>query len=101
MDKITGVFFIVLATTFFAAAQKTAVKFEKQQHDFGQVQQWNNPPAYFVFTNTGTTDMLFLPIKYREDIFVEIPKGKIKAAQTDTVAVYYFTDKPGEFQQSV
>ncbi len=33
--------------------------------------------------------------------FVSLPKGKIKAGQTDTVVVYYFTDKLGEFQQSV
>lgn len=101
MGKTIGILFLVLTPVFFAAGQKSTVKFDRHLFDFGQVQQWNNPPAHFLFTNTGDADLLFLPIRYREDIFVEIPKGKIKAGQTDTIFVYYFTDKPGEFQQSV
>lgn len=91
----------LISIAFFATAQKPALQFNKQLHDFGQVQQWSNPPAVFLFTNTGSSETLFLPTRQRDDIFVSLPKGKIKVGQTDTVVVYYFTDKLGEFQQSV
>src|SRR5688572_7673351 len=98
--KITTAVMIVLIAPLIGLAQKPAVKFDKQLHDFGQVQKWNNPPAYFLFTNTGKTDLLFLPTAQQKDIFVDIPKGYIKPAHTDTIVIYYFTDQVGEFQKS-
>ncbi|MDZ4847024.1 MAG: VWA domain-containing protein [Chitinophagales bacterium] len=99
MKHLTAIIFFPWIL-FFAAAQKPTLVFEKKLHDFGQVQQWSNPPAVFLFTNTGS-ETLFLPTRQREDIFVSLPQGKIKPGQTDTVVLYFFTDKLGEFQQSV
>ncbi len=61
----------------------------------------DNPPAFFIFTNLGSMESLFLPTFQRDDIFVEIPKNKIKPGERDTVFVYYFTSEIGEFQKSV
>ena len=92
---------LFISFSFLAAGQKPTLQFDKQFYDFGAVQQWNNPVAAFIFTNAGDKDALFLPTYPQDDIFIELPKGKIAAGSTDTVFVYYFTDKQGEFQKDV
>lgn len=94
-------FFLFSSLSFTTSAQKQPLQFDKQLHDFGQAQQWNNPPAVFLFRNTSESETIFLPTRQRDDIFVTLPKGKIKPGQADTVVIYYFTDKLGAFQQSV
>ena len=98
------IFFFIFFTLFpvaFAFSQQQTFRFETTTFDFGAVNQWNNPPAVFLFTNKGTAEAMFLPIFPRDDIFAELPKSKIKPGATDTVFVYYFTSALGEFQKSI
>lgn len=92
---------IFLATSLNAFSQKQGIRFEHEVFDYGQVNQWNNPPAAFLFANTGSREIMFLPTFKRDDIFAELPKGKIKPGASDTVFIYYFTSETGEFQKSI
>ncbi|GIV33418.1 MAG: hypothetical protein KatS3mg031_0953 [Chitinophagales bacterium] len=83
------------------SAQKTPIVFEKSVFDFGEISNWNNPPAIFVFSNRSTSEILFLPTFPAHDVYVELPKGKIPAGAVDTVKIYYFTPGIGEFEKKV
>lgn len=85
----------------FVFSQQQNLKFREQLFDFGEVHLWNTPPAQFTFTNTGSDEILFLPTFPQNDIFVDLPKDKIKPGENDTISIYYFTSFTGEFLRSV
>ncbi len=92
---------IFLAACLNVFSQKQGIRFEHEIYDYGQVTQWNNPPAAFKFTNTSPKEVMFLPTFKRNDIFAGLPQGKIKPGESDTVFIYYFTSETGEFQKSL
>ncbi len=99
--KKTLLLFSLISISLMSFAQKSALRFDRQTYDFGEINQWNNPPATFIFTNTGKTDFMFLPTFPRDDIFIQLPKGKIQPGTADTITVFYFTSSTGVFQKNV
>lgn len=63
--------------------------------NFGKVSMWNNPPARFEFTNTGSSPVIFLPVPYQRNIQITIPKGYIQPGASAEIAVHYYTDEGG------
>jgi len=56
---------------------------------------WNNPPARFEFTNTGSSPVIFLPVPYQRNIQITIPRGYIQPGESAEIVVHYYTDEGG------
>ncbi|WP_266368707.1 DUF1573 domain-containing protein [Tellurirhabdus rosea] len=54
MKKVFSLFVVLFAITTVAFAQKGVVKFAKESHDFGKIEQGKPVTFTFEFTNTGT-----------------------------------------------
>lgn len=93
--KYLMLLFMVLPSLLLA--QKT----DRKVHDFGTVESWNNPVATFVVTNTGKTDLVFLPTFPAKDVLVQLPSTPIKPGGSGEVGIQYFTEKKGAFSRSV
>jgi Mg-chelatase subunit ChlD len=87
--------FLLLASSFSASAQH--VKWESRSFDYGTVTDWNSPPAVFKFTNTSKEKIMFLPMFYQREMYVEIPKRKIEPGESSEVKVYLYTNETGPF----
>lgn len=73
------------------------VKWESRSFDYGTVTEWNSPPAVFKFTNTSKEKIMFLPMFYQREMYVEIPKRKIEPGESAEVKVYLYTNETGTF----
>jgi len=78
-----------------------AQKIDRKVHDYGTVEQWNNPVATFVVTNNTKADIMFLPTFPAKDVLVTVPKGPIKAGESQEVTIQYFTENKGSFTRTV
>jgi Mg-chelatase subunit ChlD len=87
--------FLLLASSFSASAQH--VKWESRSFDYGTVTDWNSPPAVFKFTNTSKEKIMFLPMFYQREMYVEIPKRKLEPGESAEVKVYLYTNETGPF----
>ncbi len=87
----------LLVASYSALAQQ--VKWESRTHDFGVVTDWNSPPAVFKFTNTSNEKIMFLPMFYQREMYVEIPKRKIEPGESAEVKVYLYTNETGAFSK--
>ena len=76
-------------------------KADRKLHDFGIVEQWNNPTATFVVTNNTKADFVFLPTFPAKDVLVQLPQGAIKPGASAEVTIQYFTEKKGSFNRTV
>ncbi len=76
------------------------VKWESRSYDFGLVNEWNSPPAVFKFTNTGKEKIMFLPMFYQRELYVEIPRGYIEPGESREVKIYFYTGETGAFNKS-
>jgi Mg-chelatase subunit ChlD len=79
------------------AAYAQHVKWEDRSFDHGTVTDWNSPPAVFKFTNTSKEKIMFLPMFYQREMYVEIPKRKLEPGETAEVKVYLYTNETGPF----
>jgi len=66
-------------------------------HNFGKVKLWNNPKATFTFTNPSSKRMLFLPIPYQRNLYVNLPEGYIESGETVEIETIYYTEDLGNF----
>jgi Mg-chelatase subunit ChlD len=73
------------------------VKWEDRSFDHGTVTDWNSPPAVFKFTNTSKEKIMFLPMFYQREMYVEIPKRKLEPGESAEVKVYLYTNETGPF----
>ena len=73
------------------------VKWESRSFDYGTVTDWNSPPAVFKFTNTSKEKIMFLPMFYQREMYVEIPKRKIEPGESAEVKVYLYPNETGPF----
>jgi uncharacterized protein YegL len=89
--------FLLLASSFSASAQH--VKWESRSFDYGTVTDWNSPPAVFKFTNTSKEKIMFLPMFYQREMYVDIPKRKIEPGESAEVKVYLYTNETGSFSK--
>ncbi|MCG3167228.1 MAG: hypothetical protein POELPBGB_03014 [Bacteroidia bacterium] len=85
----------LLVIGYSASAQH--VKWESRSFDHGTVTDWNSPPAVFKFTNTSKEKIMFLPMFYQREMYVEIPKRKIEPGESAEVKVYLYTSETGPF----
>ncbi len=74
---------------------------DRKLHDFGIVEQWNNPTATFVVTNNTKADFVFLPTFPAKDVLVQLPQGAIKPGASAEITIQYFTEKKGSFNRTV
>lgn len=75
------------------------VKWEDRSFDHGTVTDWNSPPAVFKFTNTSKEKIMFLPMFYQREMYVEIPKRKLEPGESAEVKVYLYTNETGPFSK--
>jgi len=92
---VLSFWFIVLSS--FVSAQQ--LKWESRSFDYGTVSDWNSPPAIFKFTNTGKEKIMFLPMFYQREMYVEIPRRKIEPGESAEIKVYLYTDNTGSFSK--
>jgi len=94
-----ALFFVVVLLVCMQAVGQ--VNISPGVYSFGQVNDWENPPATFTITNTGKEPLVFLPLFPQEDIMVEFPAEAVAPGKSVTVKVFYYTSQPGSFQRSV
>lgn len=78
-----------------------AQKVDHKVHDFGTVSNWDNPLAEFVISNTGKSDLVFLPTFASSDVLVELPGKSIPPGGSGSVFVSYFTSSTGSFSRKI
>lgn len=90
---------VILNSTFLILNSAFAqhVKWQSRSFDHGTVTDWNSPPAVFKFTNTSKEKIMFLPMFYQREMYVEIPKRKIEPGESAEVKVYLYTNETGPF----
>ncbi len=94
--KAIGIW-VLAALPFMLFGQKV----DRKLHDFGIVEQWNNPTATFVVTNNTKADFVFLPTFPAKDVLVQLPQGAIKPGVSAEITIQYFTEKKGSFNRTV
>lgn len=92
---------LLLVCQLLGYAQKSPLKWVDRSYNFGIVDSWDNPPAIFEFTNTGNKPVIFLPIFYERDIYVELPQKSIEPGEKGYLTVYYYTSKTGIFSRKI
>ena len=93
MKKI-GILIITLIVSSLANGQ---IKFDIRNFNYGTVESWKNQEAVFSFQNTSSEDLVFLPMFPSNDLYVKLPKGKIKAGAKGEIVVQYYTSSKGPF----
>lgn len=99
MKYIISLIFFLLSLSAFA--QNSKLKFENKKIDHGSVEDWANPPARFVFTNNGYSDLSFLPTFHTRDLLVVLPKSPVPPRARAEILVYFYTGDRGSFSKSV
>ena len=94
-----ALFSLLLFSINNITAQIKGVTVSPSLYNYGEVNNWKNPPAIFTIVNTGDKPLVFLPTFPMEDILVELPKAPINKNESATIAVYYYTSLPGSFQK--
>jgi Mg-chelatase subunit ChlD len=88
---------VLMIMMFFANATLTNGQLTPNQHDFGKIKLWNNPKATFTYTNNTSQRQMFLPIRYKRDIYLHLPEGYIEPGQSATIEAVYYTEERGTF----
>jgi len=77
------------------------LSFKEKTFNFGTVVNWQNPPAIFVFTNETMSGQYLLNPVHGKKVVVELPRTRIEPGETAEVHVYFYTDKPGNFNEDI
>lgn len=96
-----SIYLIFLLLSLSATSQNSKLKFEKKKIDHGSVDDWANPPARFVFTNNGYSNLSFLPTFHTQDLLVVLPKKPVPPRAKAEILVYYYTADRGAFSKNV
>lgn len=91
--------FLLCVLPLAISAQK--VEWEATSVNFGNVRDWNSPPATFRFTNTGSKKLMFLPQKHGREVLVSYPNRAFMPGESGEISIQYFTGETGAFSQSV
>jgi len=98
----------MLALSFNSSAQEVAVEsgakitFDKEVHDYGEVEYDGNGYCTFTFTNTGNEPLILGNVKGSCSCTVpEWPKDPIAPGETGELKVKYNTKKSGAINKSV
>lgn len=101
--KLIATLIFVASTVSMTMAQSGAViKFDKETHDYGTIDQGADGGAEFVFTNTGKEPLVISDAKGSCGCTVpEWPKEPLAPGQKASIKVMYDTKRVGNFQKSV
>lgn len=66
-------------------------------YNYGKVKLWNNQKAEFTFTNNTDQRVLFLPIPYQRNLYINLPEGYIKPGESVNIEAIYYTEDLGNF----
>ncbi len=101
----------IIASSFSINAQETVkvakvggaeIAFDKETHDYGVMQQHGNGECVFVFTNTGTEDLVISNAKGSCGCTVPSwPREPIAPGKTGELKVKYDTKRIGLINKSV
>jgi len=86
---------ILTILLIFCAAQGYSQKLSPSEFNFGKVKLWNNPTATFTFTNTSSKKLIFLPIAYQRNLYIDLPSGYIEPGESRTIKAIYYTEDGG------
>lgn len=95
-------FILLLIFTVNSYAQnpkKLGFIFDSKSYDFGDVEQWNNQPATYTFTNKTKHPVSILPLFNENDLDVVIPERPIKVGETIVIKAMYYTAGKGNFSR--
>lgn len=101
MRVVVPILLFLLSFQSIGYGQKSPLDWVDKSYNFGIVNSWDNPPAIFEFTNRGTKPVIFLPIFYERDIYVQLPEKAIEPGEKGSLTVYYYTSKAGVFNRKV
>ncbi|MFT5723257.1 MAG: Mg-chelatase subunit ChlD [Bacteroidia bacterium] len=82
---------IILAQSAFGQQMTPGI------YNFGKVKLWNNPKAELTFTNNSNKRVMFLPISYQQNLYVNLPQGYIEPGQSVKIEAIYYTESSGNF----
>lgn len=101
--KLLSTLLIAVLTISTAVAQSGAtIKFEKELHDYGTIQQGADGGTEFVFTNTGKEPLVISNAQGSCGCTVpEWPKEPLAPGQKASIKVMYDTKRVGNFQKTV
>jgi Mg-chelatase subunit ChlD len=77
------------------------LSFREKTFNFGTVVNWQNPPAVFVFTNETLKGQYLMNAVHSKRVAVEMPRTRIEPGETFEIHVYFYTDKPGSFNEDI
>jgi len=99
-NYITTLLFVLVCFTSFAQKHKRlGYHFDKKTFNFGDVEQWNNQPATFTFTNNTKKSVTFLPIFSENDLDIVIPEKVIAVGESVIIKAMYYTAGKGPFSR--
>jgi len=102
MKKVFSLFVVLFAITTVAFAQKGVVKFVKEAHDFGKIEQGKPATFTFEFTNTGTEPVVIA--EARPSCGCTTPdwtKSAVLPGQKGYVKATYNAASMGQFSKTV
>lgn len=104
MKSITAALFLTLVAQFAQAQMMPGVKFDKIEHDFGNIKEEDGDvKAYFTFTNVGNTPVLVTKVETSCGCTKPLyPKDSIRPGQTGVItAIYEARGKRGDFHKNL
>lgn len=103
MNKLALLVAFCIVTPLLSLAQTGAIiKFDKDVHDYGTIEQNANGGAEFVFTNTGKEPLVITNAQGSCGCTVpEWPKEPLAPGKKASIKVQYDTKRIGAFQKSV
>jgi Ca-activated chloride channel family protein len=87
--------FILAISIFAFVFQSEAQEFSPSTYNLGKVKLYNNPVIKFNFVNDTKNPIVFLPIPYQRNLFIDLPQGYIKPGQSVEISAIYFTEQTG------
>lgn len=91
---------IVLILVAFVTQTTFGQDLSPSTFNFGKVKLWNNPTALYTFTNTSSKKLLFLPIPYQRNLYIDLPQGYIQPGETRKITAVYYTEDGGNLSVS-
>jgi Mg-chelatase subunit ChlD len=82
----------------FASAQ---ISFDKTEFNFATLENWNQHPAEFHFTNTSNENIAILRVDAAEEVHARYPANFILPGQTSRILIYYEPMVVGNFQEEI
>ncbi|MGB1017803.1 MAG: VWA domain-containing protein [Chitinophagales bacterium] len=90
----------LIQNSYGQSLKKLGLIFDSRTYSFGDVEQWNNQPAIFTFTNRSKMSLTILPLFTENDLDVVIPDRPIEPGETIIIKAMYYTDGKGLFSRS-